>query len=130
MCQIVTSRWDIVRARSSSACRWIRPYEWVHYAAMSKRNRRANSGQIVPFREGEGSLVPVQMQLIERPGLPTVTQFGLNLSTAPVPNRKYVADIFDVHVDRGMAYLLFGQRKLDGNKLRSLIVVHFSERSV
>ncbi|MFL9979729.1 hypothetical protein [Paraburkholderia graminis] len=47
---------------------------------------------------------------------------GINLSSAPVPERRYVADCVSVEVRNRIANLLFGQEKVGGSgALRSLI---------
>lgn len=52
-----------------------------------------------------------------------VVQFSANLSRVPVPDRRYTSDIASVVSDENMVKLLFGQTKVTGNGLRSLLVI-------
>lgn len=53
-------------------------------------------------------------------------QFAANLSLVPVPDRRYPSDLASIVADEQMVRLLFGQRKIAGAGLRSLLVVHMT----
>jgi hypothetical protein len=55
---------------------------------------------------------------------------GFDMALAPVPDRKYVADAANFIQADDSAKLLFGQRKISGSSLRSLLVVHLSNESL
>ena len=64
----------------------------------------------------------------QTPGVSGVTNISLtvDLGSAPVPERRYVADVGTVILAHEGARLVFGQSKVSGSGLRSLIVVHMS----
>jgi hypothetical protein len=96
---------------------------------MAKSNRQ--SAVIANMvRPGEGPLIDVStIQGVGTHGLSTVTM-GLNLAAAPVPDRRYVADRVGVFVRDSVTNLLFGQEKISGDDLRSLLVVKMNRDSV
>lgn len=53
-------------------------------------------------------------------------QISMDMSSARVPDRRYPADIADVLVSDDMVRLLFGQKKLTGTGLLSVLVIHTS----
>jgi hypothetical protein len=57
-------------------------------------------------------------------------QFSANLSQVPVPDRRYPADVVSIVSDEHMVRLLFGQRKIAGAGLRSLLVIHMTFDSI
>lgn len=59
----------------------------------------------------------------------TVTSVGVDLSKAPVPDRKFAADTCTLIVRSYAVKLLFGQERIDGKGLRSAIVVQMSRVS-
>lgn len=61
-----------------------------------------------------------------------VTNISLtvDLGSAPVPERRYVADVGTVVLAHEGARLVFGQTKVTGHGLRSLIVIHMSAYGV
>ncbi len=70
-------------------------------------------------------MVEITPKAIVRPDGQSVFGFGLDLSTAPVPPRRYLCDAADLVEARGQVRLLLGQRKVtDPGVLRSLLVVH------
>jgi len=78
-------------------------------------------------RPGEGALVDV----IRSSGPQShVLQFAANLSLVPVPDRRYPADVVSIVADEHMVRLLFGQRKIAGAGLRSLLVIHMTFDSI
>lgn len=80
-------------------------------------------------RPGEGALVDV----VRTSGAANhVIQFSADLSMAPVPDKRYVADIVNVVQSEAArsVRVLFGQRKIVGKGLRSLLVIHMTFESV
>ena len=53
-------------------------------------------------------------------------QISMDMSSAPVPDRRYPADVASVLVSDDMVRLLFGQRKLTGTGLLSVLVINIS----
>lgn len=53
-----------------------------------------------------------------------------NLSTLPVPDRRYSADTCYVSYWNETVYVLFGQAKLDGKGLRNMLAVKMTPASV
>ncbi len=90
---------------------------------MSKKSRPVSVARHA-VRPGEGAALHVTR--VSRVGVDgkTTAALGVNLASAPVPERKYVADVFDVSFEDGLARLLFGQARIDGKGLRSLLVIH------
>jgi hypothetical protein len=54
----------------------------------------------------------------------------VDMGDAPVPERRYVADIASVSYRDGTVYLVFGQRKLVGRGLRTMVVLTMSSLGV
>lgn len=81
-------------------------------------------------RPGEGATLSVVRQ--QTTGVSGVTSISLtvDLASAPVPERRYVADVGMVVLDLEGAQLVFGQSKVSGNGLRSLVIVHMSAYGV
>ncbi|MBI3372170.1 MAG: hypothetical protein HY017_10500 [Betaproteobacteria bacterium] len=72
----------------------------------------------------------VQQAAIRTDGT-TVAVIGINLAQAPVPDRRYIAEVGSVNYSDDDIKLLFGQRKISwGSTLRSLVVIHMSSRAV
>jgi hypothetical protein len=101
---------------------------------MTSRNRhgssltrqRAQPASPVFTRPNEGSTVQVILgQLASVKGL-SVQTAAIKLGDAPVPERKYVVDVCGVEHVAGTIKLLFGQRRIGSEDLRSLLVIHMS----
>ncbi len=60
----------------------------------------------------------------------TGTLFTIDLTSAPVPDRRYAADIATVVRVNDMVRLIFGQTKVGGIEPRSLVVIHLSALAV
>ena len=72
-------------------------------------------------RPGEGVAIDVVQH---RSDAGSVGQtISINLSSATVPDRRYPADVAAVIVDSDMVRLLFGQRKVLGKGLESLVII-------
>jgi hypothetical protein len=100
---------------------------------MSKPHRQvAYSGRNAPMqstshvRQNEGSNVPVILGQVATVNGLSVQMAAVKLSDAPVPERKYVADVCGVTYVPGTVQLLFGQRRIGGDGLRSLLVIQMS----
>lgn len=89
-------------------------------------NRSFANSQSRSVRPGEGALIDLVAHTVSTVKGQTVQTFGLNMSAAPVPERKYYAQTCDVRLERHTVSLLFGQLKLGKTELRSLLVVQMS----
>lgn len=74
------------------------------------------------YRQGEGYPLTVSSRASGDPGKTTL-EFSLH--ELPVPDRRYVADVASVIRANGFVRMLFGQTKIDGVQLRSLLDIHF-----
>lgn len=81
-------------------------------------------------RPGEGAVLEVVRN--ESVGVSGVTAISLNvdLTTAPVPDRRYVADVASLIRSGDQNHLVFGQSKIVGKGLRSLIAINLSAAAV
>lgn len=82
------------------------------------------------IRPGEGTLLDIVPAADVQPTGSTSISIGIRLSDAPVPDRKYVADICCILKTNGHFKLLFGQQRVDSTELRSLLVIHMSNDGV
>jgi hypothetical protein len=99
---------------------------------MTRRNPNTYAARHQPaanpshVRPNEGTRVSVVLgQIASTSGLSLQTA-AINLAQAPVPERKYVADAYGVNYSSGAVQLLFGQRRIGGSDLRSLLVIQMS----
>jgi hypothetical protein len=68
---------------------------------------------------------------ITRPDGSGGLELSLDLALAPVPDRRYVAEVGSVTYDGGVVQLLFGQKKIGlSGGLRSLIVIQMTTTAV
>ncbi len=95
---------------------------------MAKSHRSQPSARAIN-RSGEGSLLDVQLHQSAQADGQTTSSLGIDLSGAPVPDRRYVADIVSVIHGRDVIKLLFGQEKVSSG-LRSLVVIHMAPFAV
>ena len=81
-------------------------------------------------RPGEGAVISVLRQ--QTPGVSGTTSltFHIDLGTAPVPERRYVADVCNVGLSHEGARIVFGQSKVSEDGLRSLVIVHMSANGI
>ncbi len=93
--------------------------------SMSKQNKLVAVPRSHP-REGEGYVVESARRLVPMPDGTQSVQIQFELSTVPVPDRKYHADAASVRYINGNVELMFGQRTISGKSLRSLVVVNSS----
>jgi hypothetical protein len=95
---------------------------------MAKHDKIA---EITPrIREGEGVVVTTARRMVPRPDGTTSYEMAVDMGDAPVPERRYVADIASVSYRDGTVYLVFGQRKLVGRGLRTMVVLTMSSLGV
>ena len=91
---------------------------------MSKSRRLAQLQQLHRLnRPGEGTAIGGDRKQVANADGTTGTLFTLNLNTAPVPDRRYVADIASVSASEHRLSLIFGQSKVVGTGTRSLLVI-------
>lgn len=79
----------------------------------------------VKDRPGE-TTVPVYRQLTPYSDGSTQAVYELKFDDVPIPDRRYVADVGSVLFDGTTAHLLFGQKRVVGVGLRSLVTVAVS----
>ena len=97
---------------------------------MSKQQKH---GQVVRTfqRQGEGVPIDIVHQTALSTDGTTVAVIGINLAQAPVPDRRYVAEVGAVDYSNETVKVMFGQKKMSpSGMLRSLVVVHMSPRAV
>lgn len=77
-------------------------------------------------RSGEGIGIDVIHQTVPQPDGTSLSIVGLNLSNAPVPERRYAADLATVLYKRELVKLVFAQETISSTSptLRSMLVVH------
>lgn len=80
-------------------------------------------GKAYTIRAGEGAPVGVQVSRLAD-GDGSGIAFAVEVAAAPVPDRRYAADVAGAIVSEKLTRLFFGQTKLVGSELRSLLVVH------
>lgn len=81
-------------------------------------------------RPGEGSPINVSVQTFVATDGRTIAQLGTDLSQAVVPDRRYAADTCAVTYVNQTVKIIFGQERLNGDGLRSALVVKMSPRAV
>lgn len=80
-------------------------------------------------RPGEGQNVDVVIHSFASVNGQTVQTMSVDLSNAPVPDRKYLAETCAVSYQRSSVKFLFGQQRIGKTELRSLLVIHVSPKS-
>src|SRR5258708_34119196 len=93
---------------------------------MAKQNKMISAIPRGHPRDGEGYVVEATRRVIPMPDGTQSVQVQIELSAAPVPDRRYQADIVDVRYIRGMIQLIFGQKTISGKSLRSIVIVNMS----
>jgi len=91
----------------------------------------AKAGQLTTIprlpRPGEGAVVEVARRQVSKPDGSTGLELGIDLSLAPVPERRYVADVAGLTYEDDVLQMFFGQRKITkAGTLRSLIVIQMT----
>ena len=79
-------------------------------------------------RQGEGIIVETSRKMVPLPNGASSFEISLDLGNAPVPERKYVADIASAKYEDGTLALLFGQKSIGAanSHLRTLVVISVS----
>ncbi len=85
---------------------------------------------IPPLRPGEGPTVDLMQHRVVQVNGQTVQSFAIDLRSAPVPERKYLAEACDVRRRPSGVALLFGQERFGKGGLRSLLVIQMSPTGV
>jgi len=92
--------------------------------AVSKRNKGTSLSSPSSRRDSH-----IVRSVTKLPDGTAVETFSLDTTRAPVPARRYVAEVADVSIAYGHVRMLFGQRKLEGD-LRSLIIITLPPETV
>jgi hypothetical protein len=92
---------------------------------MSKHGRN-QPVKAVQARKGEG--IPLQIKFGPNVTVRGVVakSFGVDLSKAPVPERKYLAKVCSVGRTEAAVTFMFGQPQIGAKKLRNLLVVEMN----
>jgi len=77
-------------------------------------------------RPSEGVPVPVVLGQVANVNGLSIQTAMIKVADAPVPERKYVADVCGIEYVPGTVKMLFGQKRIGGDDLRSLLVIHMS----
>jgi hypothetical protein len=81
-------------------------------------------------KPGEGASLSVsRKQSVDVAGA-TGVSLSIDFTSAPVPDRRYAADIATVVRTNDMVNLIFGQTKVSGTEFRSLLIIHLSAAAV
>src|SRR5437868_14945322 len=94
------------------------------------RSRAVRAAPVVQKRPGEHHYVNVDVQNRVSTSGETATYVGIALGSAPVPDRKYVADTCYLIPDQGGGKIIFGQMKLAQDQIRSAVVIKMSCRGI
>ncbi len=82
--------------------------------------------QVVTSRPGEGPTIGFSPHRTSSPDGTTGVTLQLNLGTASVPDRRYVANAAAVVQEKDRVTLIFGQTRLGGIGYRSLVLIGIS----
>lgn len=80
-------------------------------------------------RPGEGALIATVRPKIGPSGEANSEHLSIDLASAPVPDRRYAAEVGAVVQSQDMLRILFGQTKAIGKGLSSLLIIHVSFRA-
>ncbi len=92
---------------------------------MSSPKRRLELARAAAHRAGEGALIDVELHADAQVAGQTKVSVGINLESAQVPDRRYVADVANAAYSDETVKLFFGQKKLGSSELRSLLIINF-----
>jgi hypothetical protein len=92
----------------------------------SQRQVRQHSN----LRPGEGAVLDVVLQQGMSVTGNSLTGLAVNVGQAPVPDRKYVAELYSVEYVDSLVRVAFGQRKYGRQDLRNLLVVHIGSQAI
>ena len=88
---------------------------------MADKPAKKHAVVVAPYADSAN--VPVQRNVVAQPGGGTVVRMSLDMANAPIPDRRYSADVAALSVRDDSVLLLFGQRRIEGDELRSLVIV-------
>jgi hypothetical protein len=92
---------------------------------MSKKS--AHRGTLTQIKDRPGEFtVPVSKQTIPAPDGSSQVSVSIRLEDVPIPDRRYTADVGTVLFDGSIVRVVFGQKRLVGDDLRSLVIVSVS----
>lgn len=94
---------------------------------MAKLHRNKPTARMAN-RPGEGLSIDVHLQQAVQADGQTTSVLGIDLASAPVPDRRYVSDVVSVIQGKDIIKILFGQEKISSG-LRSLVVIHMASSS-
>ena len=99
---------------------------------MARNQKLANIQrlQVVTSRPGEGAPIGFVSRHRSNPDGTTAITLQLNLTTATVPDRRYVANAAAVVQEKDRLTLIFGHTKLGGAGYRSLLLIDLSSTYV
>lgn len=93
------------------------------------RHQKSTSTEIAPRLSGRAA--PLMLHSIAGPGGTTVVQINVDLTKAPAPDRRYLADTAWADTRDGFLRLIFAQRKVgDDASLRSLVEINVPPEGV
>ena len=78
------------------------------------------------LRPGEGKEIEIVRRTVSQPDGTTIFEMDLDISHAPVPDRRYLADAGTILFEGDVLRIVLGQKQLLGSKLRSAVVVFLS----
>src|SRR5258707_4129127 len=95
-----------------------------------KPHRRSLQPHSAPSsRPGDGTPLTVVLEQFTATDGTQVTNIGIDLNQAPVPDRRFAADSCGLIVKDGTVKILFAQDRVSGDGWRSLVIVQMSSRS-
>lgn len=112
---------------------WDSPPNPVHFVSMSNVRKRSHENRLPqpPKRPGDHYYVAVDFYDRVSTSGETAAELGVALAAAPVPERKYVADVCYLSDSITGAKIVFGQQAFPATeRLRSAVVVKMSRRGV
>jgi hypothetical protein len=90
---------------------------------MTKAPHRAVVTASYESRPGEGSVVSLTPKMVTTKSGAHIQVLQANMAAAPVPDRKYAANVANAALRRGEVELMFGQERVGSVGLRSLVLV-------
>ena len=95
---------------------------------MSTKRSVSNVQQVqkIPHRPGEGAVIGAIRQALAGPNGQTSLTLVLDLESAQVPDRRYVANAVDITYEGDRVTFVFGQHKLGKKGYRSLLILEMS----
>jgi hypothetical protein len=99
---------------------------------MAKSGKVANFQQVqrVRSRPGEGTVIGYVTNQVAKPDGTTAVSLSLDLNSARVPDRRYVADVASVVREDDRLTFIFGQKQLGGQNYRSLVLLEMASTFV